>query len=66
MEKMVFRKSLWEQDMLEAGCSEESLETHIWPDIIDNMEVAFPYSPFVGKVGEYIVLSEWCEIVEEV
>lgn len=66
MAKLVFRKSLWKQDMLESGCSEQSLESYTWPDVIDNMEVGFHDTLFIGKIGVYIVLPEWCEIVEEV
>ena len=30
MEKLVFRKALWKQNMLESGSSEQSLEQIIW------------------------------------
>lgn len=69
MTKLVFRKSLWKQDMLETGCSEKKLEKYIWPDKIDNMEVqhiGFLGKKLIGMIGQFAVLPEWCEIVEEV
>ena len=69
MEKLVFRKSLWKQNMLESGSSEQSLEKYVWTDKIDNMEVehiGFLGNKLVGMIGRYAVLPEWCEIVEEV
>lgn len=59
MEKLVFRKSLWKQAMLEAGRSEQELEKYAWADEIDNREVEHM------MIGQYIVVSKWCEIVEE-
>lgn len=59
MEKLVFRKSLWKQAMLEAGHSEQELEKYAWADGIDNREVEHM------MIGQYIVVSKWCEIVEE-
>ena len=69
MEKLVFRKALWKQDMLESGSSEQRLEKFTWADKIDNMEVehiGFLGYRLVGMIGKYTVLPEWCEIVEEV
>lgn len=69
MEKLVFRKSLWKQDMLRIRESEKSLEKFTWPDEIDNMEVehiGFLGGKLVGRIGECIVVPEWCEVVEEV
>ena len=69
MEKLVFRKELWKQDMLESGSSEQRLEKYVWADKIDNMEVehiGFLGKKLVGMIGRYTVLPEWCEIVEEV
>ena len=60
MEKLVFRKSLWKQSMLESGHSEQKLEKYTWPDEIDNLEVEHM------MIGQYIVVSKWCEIVQEV
>lgn len=69
MEKLVFRKSLWKQDMLRIRESEKSLEKFTWPDEIDNMEVqhiGFLGGKLVGRIGKCIVVPEWCEVVEEV
>lgn len=55
--KLVFRKSLWEQAMLEAGHSEQELEKYTWPDQIDNQEVEYM------MIGQCIVVPKWCEIV---
>ena len=69
MKKFVFRKSLWEQDMLESGCSEQEVEEYTWPDQIDNLEVehiGFFGKKLMGMIGSYIILPKWCEIVEEV
>ena len=60
MEKLVFRKALWKQAMLEAGHSEQSLEKYTWPDEIDNQEVKYM------MIGQCIVVPKWCEIVGEV
>ena len=69
MEKLVFRKAPWKQNMLESGSSEQSLEKYVWTDKIDNMEVqhiGFLGGKLIGMIGRYAVLPEWCEIVEEV
>lgn len=60
MAKLVFRKALWKQSMLESGHSEQKLEKYTWPDEIDNLEVEYM------TIGQYIVVSKWCEIAEEV
>lgn len=57
MAKLVFRKSLWKQSMLESGHSEQKLEKYTWPDEIDNQEVEYM------MVGQCIVVPKWCEIV---
>ena len=54
MVKLVFRKSLWEQSMLEAGHSEQELEKYAWPNEIDNLEVEYM------MIGQYIVVPKWC------
>lgn len=59
MAKLVFRKSLWKQCMLEAGNSEQSLEKYTWPDEIDNQEVEYM------MIGRCIVVPKWCELIEE-
>lgn len=66
MAKLVFRKPLWKQSMLESGYSEQELEKYAWPDQIDNQEVE--YIGFLGKklmgmIGSYTILPKWCEIV---
>ena len=69
MEKLRCRKSLWKQNMLESGNSEQRLEKFTWADKIDNMEVehiGFLGKKLIGMIGRYAVLPEWCEIVEEV
>ena len=57
MAKLVFRKSLWKQSMLESGYSEQKLEKYTWPDEIDNLEVEYM------MVGQCIVVPKSCEIV---
>lgn len=59
MAKLVFRKSLWEQSMLEAGYSEQELEKYTWPGEIDNLEVEYM------MIGQCIVVPKWCEIIED-
>lgn len=68
MEKLVFRKSLWEQDMFETGHSEQEVEEYTWPDQIDNLEVehiGFLGKKLMGVIGSYTILPKWCEIVED-
>lgn len=68
MAKLVFRKSLWEQAMLELGFSEQYVKEWHWPDTIDNLEVEhFEFiglgKELVGRIGQCIVSPKWCEIV---
>ena len=67
MAKLVFRKALWEQDMLETGHSEQEIEEYTWPDQIDNLEVehiGFLGKKLMGMIGSYTILPKWCEIVD--
>ena len=66
--KLVFRKSLWKQEMLKLGFSEQYVKQFDWTDTIDNLEVehlGFHGEELVGRIGQCTVLPKWCEIIEE-